>query len=200
MGSNEQSLFYGWIVVAASFFAMTAHACFFSFGVFYKPLMDQFGWTTSEVALAPSIVSFMYLASVIPMSSLYQRLNVRYVVLIGGILMGSGLVLSSQVTSLWQLYLFYGVLAGAGTSTIWVPFTSTIMRWFTRRRGLAMAVALSGSGVGSLLMAPLLAYMIVTFDWRMSFLVAGGIVFLLMSSAAVVIRGGAGGNGLETLR
>lgn len=193
---NGLSPFYGWIIVAASFGAMSVHGFFSSFGVFYKPLMDDFGWTAAEVALAPSISSITYILSVVLVSFVYKR-SVRLVILLGGLLMTISLVLSSQMTELWQLYVLFGILGGIGTSTIWVPFTSTLMRWFTRKRGVAMGIALSGSGLGSLCAAPLLAYTIIIYGWRTAFLVAGVSTFLIMLSAGLVMRSGPEEMGLK---
>lgn len=188
MRNEQPSVFYGWVIVAAAFLAMTVHGFIGSFGLFYRPLMDHFGWSATEVALAPSTSAVMYLLSVLPVSLTYKRLNIRLVVFLGGILMGLGLALSSQVTALWQLCLFYGVVTGIGASTVWVPFTSTIMKWFTKKRGIAMGVALSGSGVGSLCISPLIAYIIVTHGWQRAFLVAGISTFLIMLSAGILMR------------
>jgi len=183
-----RKLFYGWVIVGASFFAMVAQSFLFSFGVFYKPLIDHFGWSVADVSLASSISSIVYIASVLPFSWAYQKMNVRLIVVTGSILMGSGLVLSSQVTSLWQLYFFYGIVAGIGNSTIWVPFTSTIMKWFTEKRGVAMAIALCGHGVGSLVAAPSLAYVTVTSGWRTAFLTAGVSTFVIVMLAGLLMK------------
>ena len=185
---EKPSVFYGWIIVAASFSAMTVHGFAGSFGLFYRPLMDQFGWTVAEVALASSTSSVTYMLSVLPVSLTYKRLNLKLIILLGGLLMGSGLALSSQVSTLGQLCFFYGVVMGIGSSTIWVPFTSTIMKWFTRKRGVAMGIALSGSGFGSLCISPLVAHIITVYGWRTAFLVAGTSTFIVMLSAAVLMK------------
>lgn len=186
---NEENSSYRWVIVAACFFAMSAQAFLFSFGVFYKPLMDQFGWTVADVALAPSILSVVYVVVVLPVSWAYQKLSIKPIILMGGILMGSGLALSSTITRLWQLYLFYGIVAGVGSSTIWVPFTSAIMKWFIHKRGIAMAIALSGQGLGAFVIAPSLSYVIETGGWRTAFLFASLSTFLIVSSASLVIKG-----------
>jgi predicted MFS family arabinose efflux permease len=181
-------IFYGWVIVAACFFAVMANAILLSFGVFYKPLITQFGWRAADVALAPSILSVVYLVMVLPVSWVYQKVSIKVVVLVGGILMGLGLALSSTITSLWQLYLFYGIIAGVGSSTIWVPFTSAIMNWFDHKRGIAMGIALSGYGLGSLVAAPSLSYIIETGGWRMAFLFSGVATFLILFSASLVAK------------
>jgi OFA family oxalate/formate antiporter-like MFS transporter len=195
-----RKLFYGWVIVGACFFAMVAQSFLFSFGVFYKPLIDHFGWSVADVSLASSISSIVYIASVLPVSWAYQKMNVRLIVMAGSILMGSGLALSSQVTSLWQLYFFYGIVAGIGNSTVWVPFTSTIMKWFTEKRGVAMAIALCGHGVGSLVAAPLLAYVIVTTGWKMAFLTAGVSTFVIVMLAGLLMKASPETMGLKSNR
>jgi len=186
--AKRPTVFYGWVIVAASFSAMSVYGFFFSFGVFYKPLMDHFGWSATEVAVAPSIMSIVYLLTVMPMSLAYKRFGLRPVIILGSLLMASGLALCGQATASWQLYLFFGVLASIGTSTLWVPFSSTIMNWFSKKRGLAMAIALSGAGFGSLYVPPLLAYLIIVYGWRTAFLVAGFLSFSIVFSAGLVMK------------
>jgi len=82
--------------------------------------MDHFGWTAAEVALAPSISSIVYILSVIPVSFIYKR-SVRLVVLLGALLMASSLALSSQVTELWELYLFFGIMGGSALALCGFP-------------------------------------------------------------------------------
>lgn len=167
---------------------MSAQGFFFSFGVFYKPLIDDFSCTVAEVALAPSIGSIIYLLFVLPASWMYKKINAKTVILLGSILMGLGLALSSQITNLWQLYFFYSVVAGIGKCAIWVPFTSTITKWFTKKRGIAMGIALSGSGFGALTIAPMLGYIIITYGWRIALLAAGLSVLLMVFSAGLVMK------------
>jgi len=69
---TESKASYGWIIVVASFLAMSVHGLFFSFGVFYKPLMEHFRWTATQVALAPSTMSIVYILSVLPVSLIYK--------------------------------------------------------------------------------------------------------------------------------
>jgi sugar phosphate permease len=102
-------------------------------------------------------------------------------------LMGSGLALSSQVTTLGQLYLLYGILAGVGTSALCVPFMSAITKWFNKRRGIVVGISLSESGFGSFCAAPL-GCVIVTDGWRSAFLIAGTVAFLIIISVGLVIK------------
>ena len=102
---------------------------------------------------------------------LSDRLGGRVVVLSGGVLLTTGLFLSSRVSDLWQFYLTFGVLVGAGVSCFYVPLTVTVMRWFETRRGMATAIVSSGNGLGTLALSPLSRWLIDSFDWRTAFVV-----------------------------
>lgn len=79
-------------------------------------------------------------------------------------------MLCSTITSLWQFYVYYGVIVGIGFTALgFVPHVSLISRWFVRQRGLANSLALSGQGVGAILLAPLSEYLIAGYGWRQSY-------------------------------
>jgi OFA family oxalate/formate antiporter-like MFS transporter len=185
---GEQGLYYGWIIVIASFFAVSTTGFTSSFGVFYEPLINNFNWTVAQISLAPSIRSFIYLLFVLPSSYLYEKINARLILLLGGTLMGLGLVLSSQVSTLWQLYVFYGVIGGIGSCSIWVPITSTIAKWFDDKRGIAMGGALSGFGFGILILAPFLRKIILIHGWRIALLFSGIATFIVITLTGVVLK------------
>ena len=102
---------------------------------------------------------------------LSDRFGTRVVVLVGGALLGLGLVLSSQVSEAWQLYVTFGVLVGAGVSAFYVPLTVLAIRWFDDRRGMAAATVSAGNGLGSMALSPLRRWLIDELDWRLAFVV-----------------------------
>jgi OFA family oxalate/formate antiporter-like MFS transporter len=185
---DEQGLYYGWIIVIASFFAVSTTGFISSFGVFYEPLINDFNWTVAQISLAPSIRSFIYIIFVLPSSLLYEKINARPTLLLGGTLMGLGLALSSQAKSLWQLYFFYGVVGGIGNCSLWVPLTSTIAKWFEENRGFAMGTALSGFGFGALVIAPFLGKTIITHGWRTALLFSGIVTFVVITVTGILLR------------
>ena len=167
---------------------MCSQSIFFSYGVFYRPLIDEFGWTVANLALAPSIRSLITLLLVLPISWLYEKYGAKTLILFGGILLGVSLILSSKVTILWQLYFSYSFIGGIGSSAIYVPLTSTIVKWFDKNRGIALGITLSGFGFGLFFFAPLLGHLIIIYGWRITFLVAGVSSFLMIFLAGLVIR------------
>ncbi len=121
-GGGKAGLFYGYIIVAASFVIVAlTWGTIQSFGVFLKPLSAEFGWMRASTASAISI--FMVLVGLIYMltGKLTDRFGPRVVITICGLLFGLGHLLVSRIESLWQLYFIYGVPIALGTSGSFVP-------------------------------------------------------------------------------
>ena len=108
-------------------------------------------------------------------------------------LLGLGLVLSSYVQQVWQLYVTFGLLVGAGVSAFYVPLTVLAIKWFEGRRGMAAAVVSAGNGLGILALAPLSRWLINEFDWRVAFLVLGNLAWVVVLPSALLLRAPAGG-------
>jgi MFS family permease len=186
---SQHRLFHGWVVVAASaLIVCVGMGAMFSLGVFLKPMVDAMGWSRgaiSSVALlnwiAMGLGSFFW-------GALSDRIGTRGVAVAGGLLLGLGLVLSSQVRTLWQLYVTFGFMVGFAVGAFYAPLTSTATKWFTARRGLAVALVSSGIGVGILAIAPLARALISLWDWRIALLVIGDLAWLLIVPVALVIR------------
>ena len=105
-----------------------------------------------------------------------------------GFFLGLGYVLMSQVNTVWQLYLFYGLVVGLGMSSIDVIPLSTMARWFVRKRGTMTGIVKVGTGAGQLVFPLLASGLIVTYGWRNSYLVIGTIVLIGIVLAAQFLR------------
>ncbi len=182
-------LFYGWVVLgAASLIITMAIGSLFSLGVFLKPIEDGMKWSRGAIG-SVALVSWLIVGLGSFVSGiLSDRVGTRAVVLAGGTLLGLGLVLSSQVTELWQFYLTFGLMVGASVSAFYVPLTSTATKWFSARRGLAVAIVSAGNGLGILVLSPLSRFLISTFDWRTALLILGDLAWLVVIPAALLVR------------
>ena len=187
---ESRSFFFGWLVVAASCLVlMFTFGAAVSFGVYLKPLVDEFGWSRGAVSLAYAI--FMLTSGVAAAISgkLHDRVGVRPVLFLAVLGGGLGLILASRTGSLWHLYFSFGVLAGglgAGFSN--APVVATVGLWFDRRRGIATALAMSGASIGILLLPPVIRTLIDSIGWRGAFLSQGIVTLVLLLAAAVIIR------------
>ena len=182
-------VFYGWIVVAASAtIVCIGLGSLFSLGVFLVPIERATGWSRgaiSTVALlnwaAMGLGSFCW-------GALSDRIGGRGVALGGGFLLGLGLVLASQAQALWHFYLSFGVLVGFAVGAFYAPLTATTTRWFTARRGLAVALVSAGIGLGILIIAPLARALTSAWDWRVAMLVLGDLAWLVIIPVALLLR------------
>jgi MFS family permease len=102
--------------------------------------------------------------------------------------LGLGLVLSGHAREVWQFYLTFGVLVGAGVSAFYVPLTVLAIKWFDTRRGMAAAIVSAGNGFGILVLSPLSRWLINEFDWRMAFVVLGDLAWLTVIPLALLLR------------
>lgn len=195
--SRGLKIFYGYIVVFAAFFtAVVSCGTFFSFGIFFKPVLTEFGWTRAATSGAYSLAFILSgLLSMIA-GRLNDRFGPRLVITACGVLMGSGYLLMSHISTIWQLYLFYGIIIGAGYSATNIPMLSTVARWFVKRKGLMSGMVVSGIGVGMMIMPPVSRWLISTYDWRTAYTFIGFIVLVTIILAGQFMRRDPGQMGL----
>ena len=181
--------FYGYIVVGAALLttAMT-FGSYNSFGIFFEPVLTDFNWTRAIISGGFSLSWIMQGLLGIIMGRLNDRFGPRVVLTISGFLVGLGYLLMSQIGAVWQLYLFYGVVIGSGMGGTWVPIVSTVARWFAKRRSLMTGIVLSGVSIGTLIAAPVASWLISAYDWRISYIIVGGIVLVVVVLAAQFLR------------
>ena len=189
-----QRFVYGWVVLAAAFVIITMSiGTLFTLGVFLRPIEDSMGWSRSGIGAIGLFNWIVMGAGGVVSGFVSDRLGTRRVVVVGAVLLGLGLVLSSYVQQVWQLYVTFGLLVGAGVSAFYVPLTVLAIKWFEGRRGMAAAVVSAGNGLGILALAPLSRWLINEFDWRVAFLVLGNLAWVVVLPTALLLRPPAGG-------
>lgn len=183
-------LYYGWIVVAAAFSVLfLSYGIQFSYGVFVKDMADDLDWTRTQTAWPYAVYVFVYSALSSATGSATDRWGPRLVVGSGALLLGLGWGLSSVATEPWHLYLTMGIVAAVGMSVTWVPCNATVVRWFTRLRGTAVAIGSSGGSVGNLVVPTVAAVMVGAWGWRVTMAVlAAGVALLLIAFARLMVR------------
>lgn len=181
--------FYGYVIVGAALLIMAIMwGAYNSFGIFFEPVLDYFNGTRTIISGSLSLSWITQGLLGIIMGRLTDRLGPRVVLTISGFLVGLGYLLMWKIGAVWQLYLFYGVIIGSGMGGSWVPIVSTVARWFAKRRSLMTGIVLSGISIGTLIGAPVASRLISTYDWRMSYVIVGGIVLVVVVLAAQFLR------------
>jgi len=177
----QRRFYYGWVIVGLAMISMAFwFAVRSTFTVFFAELIDHFRWGRAEAAGVQSLTFFVYMATVPLIGSLVDRIGPRKVIMFGAFLTGVGLLLCTQIQSLLQFYLFFGLIVGMGSSCFSIaPFTVVLAHWFERKRGTANGLAAVGIGVGILLFVPLVQYLISLYGWRAAFLVLSLLFFLI---------------------
>ncbi len=160
------------VVIAAFTILATFGGTSSAFGVFFKPVMNEFGWTRAFTSGAVALSFITHGIVSLALGRLTDRFGPRVVLTINGLFMGLGYILLSQINAAWQLYLFYSLLVGIGNA-VHVPLLSTIVRRFKARRGLTSGIVLGGIGAGQLIVPPVAAYLISSYGWQLSFAILG---------------------------
>ena len=179
-----------WLVAAAGFFATTVvFGVTYAFGVFVKPLEATFGVTHAALATLFSTVTVLsYFLG--PMTGrLADRIGPRPVVAAGAVLMGAGQLLAARVEWFPLLYVTYGLCVGAAVACTYVPSVAAVGEWFKVERDMALGIALTGTGLGTLIGAPAAARLIARFEWRGAFEAFGWVSLVaLLICAAMMLR------------
>jgi MFS family permease len=174
--------FYGWLIVAASFvILMLAYGMQFSFGVFLPHIMADLNLDRASASAPFSLYVVFYTFCSIVTGPATDRFGPRKVVIMGGLLLGLGYFLLSTATEGWQLYLYFGAIAGAGMSASYIPLNVTVVRWFDQRRGMALAFMGTGTNAAVLFLPMLSALLIPVLGWREAVMILG------LAGSAVII-------------
>lgn len=189
MSVGQSRIFVGWWVVAGAFLCMmTGFAVAYSFAAFFGALESEFAARRGETSLVFSICAFLYFTLGLPAGMIADRVGPRPVVFGGLMLIAAGLVLAAGATSLWQIYLGYGIGAGVGVGLSYVPSVAAVQRWFVRKRGTAAGLAVAGIGVGTLIGAPLAHELIAAVGWRKTYLVLAALTVIGAIVSGILVR------------
>ncbi|KAB3525739.1 L-lactate MFS transporter [Alkaliphilus serpentinus] len=186
--TNNKKEMNRWLVVLGAVLLQVCIGAIYSWSLFNKPLMNKFGWENSQVVFTFSIAIFVFAFSTIFSGKLQDKIGPRIVATIGGILYGVGLMLSSTATSLFQLYIYYGVIAGAGVGFAYVCPLSTCVKWFPDKKGMITGIAVGAFGLGSLIFKSVIEFFIATKGVSATFFYLGVIYFILVIIGAQILR------------
>jgi MFS family permease len=182
--------FYGWLLVAIGCVTMAVGVnARTAFSLLFPAILAEFGWDRAVVAGAFSF-GFLVSALITPfVGRLMDRRGPVVVVELGVVTMAAGLMLASLVQHPWQLYLTLGVLAGGGVNCLAYTGQSLYLaNWFVRRRGLALSIAFSGVGVGSITLLPWLGSLIAGVGWRSACVALGLLLLVVLGPINLLLR------------
>ena len=159
-----------------------------AYGVFLPVLAEAFGWSRGELSTALSLNLLLGGVAGFAVGALADRHGPRVMLVLTVALAGVGFALVGLVGTLWQLYLFVGVLGGVGMSSFYLLATATVSHWFEQRRALAIGLVLVGFNLGYISAGPIAARLIDHLGWRQAYALLGGGCGLLTMLAALTVR------------
>ena len=192
MFQEEKSpkIFYGWFIVAACFIAtFTCGEALWSFGVFFKPMEKEFGWSRALISSGYTGFLFGYAISAMAAGRLADRYSPRPILFLSACLVGLGISMCSFVQSINQLR-FFLLIAGLGAGGTFSVPTSLVQRWFYKKpqAGLALGLVVAGIGAGALVFTPLVNYLILISGWRNAYLIIGILFFFTIGLSSLMVK------------
>ncbi len=186
---NKQKTFYGWWIMAGCFFLTFSGIgiAINSIGVFLKPVSESLGFARGEFSLYFTIAALSMMVAAPFMGKLLSKYNIRLVMGIATTLLAISFILYSQSTQLIHFYLLSISLGIGMAGTHVIPVALLITNWFKEKRGLALAIALAGSGIGGMCFNPIGNYLITVYGWQTAYIILGCILALTTIPVALFI-------------
>ncbi|MBN1652436.1 MAG: MFS transporter [Deltaproteobacteria bacterium] len=187
----KKKLFYGWwIVLASSLICLLGYGTWlYGFGVFFKPMAAEFGWSRALVAGAYSLRSVEGGIAGPLVGWAVDKFGSRVVIQWGAVISGTGFALMYFVDSILGFYLVYAVWLSVGMSAmLYIPSDALIVRWFDRRLSFALAVVTAGVGMSGLICTPLLSWLLLRVGWRYAFITVGIVVWVVVLPLSLLIK------------
>ena len=182
-------VYYGWLIVATTFWmAIFTGGGRTGFGVFVIPMSEELSWSRGTISLAAALGALISGVSQPFVGRLYDRLGGRRLILVCLLLSGLGTALLALTNNLVFLILVFGVLLSIAQAGSSLTTTSALLsKWFHRQRATAMALTTTGSSVGGLLLVPLTTYLIDLVGWRLTWVVLGFLILVLVVPVVYVL-------------
>lgn len=187
--AKKGNIFYGWWIVATAFMSMT-----FLFtpivnliSFFTDPVTQELGIERSQFTLYFTIVTLVGLVAAPIAGKVLKKVNIRLFMTVCTLLGALSFVGFSFASN---IYIFYALAVLQGISLIAgsiVPSSVLITNWFNEKRGLALGIALSGSGFGGIILSPIVNSLISSLGWRTTYLILGIVIAVTIVPLTVFV-------------
>lgn len=180
---------YGWVIVAAgALMTCVAMGAIFALPVYLQPVADATGWSRAGISTAMTIGFIVMGIGGFGWGTLSDRIGARPVVLMAAVLLGAGLIISSQATNLLVFQIAYGGLACGSVGAFFAPLIAATVGWFDKNRSLAVSLVSLGGGVAPMVMTPLASILIGTYGWRFAMLAIAIAMLVIVLPTALLVR------------
>jgi len=187
---QQPAVYYGWFIVATTFFiSMVSVGTRNGFGAFVKPMEAEFGWDRSTISWAVSIGFLVNGLSQPFIGRLFDRYGVK-VIWVGLAILGASTIMLFATFHIIYLVIMFGIVMSLATSGASLQnMGALVARWFQRKRATALGLSTAGACAGGLLLVPFIVYLIEATNWRVAWIVMGGLVLAVgVPLAFLVLR------------
>jgi len=185
------TLFWGWWVVVGAFLILSMnYGSRYCFGIFVRPMFSEYQWSVSIISIAASINLLIYSIGGIVSGWLLDRMAPKWIMTAGALLTAVGFIVTSIIRTPAQLYLSYGILCGIGSAGIGVVVSSSsVGKWFIRKRGVAIGISTMGIGFGTMALTPIAGLIVENYAWRSGFIFFGILIPLVGVTVSQILMG-----------
>jgi MFS family permease len=189
--SEGGTLFWGWWVVVGSFLILSMnYGSRYCFGVFVNPMFSEYQWSVSSISIGASINLLMYSTGGIVSGWLLDRMAPKWIMTVGAVITAVGFIMTSFIDTPAQLYFSYGILCGLGSAGIGVVVSSSsVGKWFIRKRGVAIGISTMGIGFGTMALTPIAGYIVKNYEWRHGFIFFSILILLVGVTVSQILMG-----------
>lgn len=177
-----------WVCMVACLFICICAGFGYSWSVLQTPIIQAHSWSDSQVSLTYTIQVVCSTMSPLIFGALIRKLGAKKCVLVGSVLYGAGLLLSGVMQNIWQLYFFYGILAGLGVGFVYPTVMAYVVRVFPDRAGMASGLATAAYGSGAILWAPVTVGIIDSLSIHLAFVILGIAFLVIILVGAILLR------------
>jgi MFS family permease len=151
-------------------------------------MQAEFGVDRAAASMPYTLTMLGFAAGGVLTGRLADRYGITVPAILSGLLLGAGFVAVGLSANLWQAAIAHGVLIGIGTSTTFAPLMADISHWFTKRRGIAVAIAASGNYLGGTIWPPLVQHFTTADGWRATYIAIGIVCVVTMLPLSLAMR------------
>ncbi|UTI44125.1 OFA family MFS transporter [Niallia sp. RD1] len=176
------------LIVIGTIIVQMGLGTIYTWSLFNQPLVDKFGWDLSATAITFSITSFALAYATLFAGKIQDKLGLRRLIAFAGIMLGGGLMLTSQVSSLSMLYLIAGVCVGFADGTAYITSLSNLIKWFPEKKGLISGISVGAYGTGSLVFKYINTSLIASYGVSTAFLIWGIIALTMVVGGSFLLK------------
>jgi len=183
-----ESRYNRWYCVIGAILIQFCLGVVYIWSIFLKPIVEMFGWATADVSLAYTLSLAVLPVTMIIGGFLTPKFGPRIVAILGGVMIFIGLFIASKTTSLWMLWLGYGIFSGGGVGVSYGIPISTLTKWFPDKRGMITGLAVGSLGLGSFVFSKVAYQIMLATGPLQTFLIMGVIVLIGVFLGAMLIK------------